>query len=102
MKKLLQLLSLSCVLLFASCSTIFLPHKQKVAIKPGNNQSTVYVDNDEVGKGATVTATLKTGDVKQVVIQTPNYKDEYICIVPSRRPIAFYALLPLDIITCYG
>jgi len=85
----------------SGCASVFLPGKQKISIKTGNPESTVYIGNEEVGTGSNVTAKVKKKGIQQVIVQTPDFKDEYYCLIPSRRCIAFWALQPLNFVTSF-
>ena len=104
MKKLFQKLkqvtiSIAIIVLISSCASVFLPHKENVTFKTADKQSTVYVDNLELGKGSTVTGRIKKNYGTQVVVKTPNYKDKYTVPLLLYRPIAYYPLYALSIAT---
>lgn len=101
MKKLVQLFCLVCFLVFTGCASILLPAKQKINIKTGNSESTVYIEDEEVGVGSNITTKVKKEGIKQLVVQTPNFKDEYICLIPHKRPTAFWVLQPLNFLNSY-
>ena len=68
-----------------------------MVIITGNPQSTVYINNEEVGTGDTIKTITKKGLIKQLIVKTPKYKDEYYCLIPLIRNAAFWALQPLNI-----
>jgi len=102
MKKLSLLLFLLAFIGLSSCVSIVYPRKQKVTINTDNKESHVYVDNIEVGKGKTVVARVKKKGAKQVVVQTPNSKDNYYVLLPVKRAIGFYPLYLCNIVNLYG
>jgi serine protease Do len=102
MKTVKQLLLCLAVVNATGCAAVFIPGKQKVTINTNKANSTVYVNNEEVGKGETVTAKVKKDGAKQVVVQTPGYKDAYYVLVQDRKHPAWYPLVALDIPLIYG
>jgi S1-C subfamily serine protease len=91
MKKIL-LYTLTTVIL-SSCATIFLPKKQKVTFTTAHNESIVYVEKEEVGKGKLFKSKIKKeGFAKQIIVKTPGYKDTYAVLPPSRRQIGYWFL----------
>lgn len=91
----LFVLGLVALLLNSACAILFLPAKQKVTISSSTKDGKIYVNNDLEGTG---TATFKTKKVgaKQVVIQTPGYKDNYLVLSPTRRQPGFYVCVAGD------
>ncbi|MBP5984035.1 MAG: trypsin-like peptidase domain-containing protein [Fluviicola sp.] len=90
------------VLLFSSCTAIFLPNKQKINITTSNDDAVVYENDYEVGRGKNITVKLKKTGAKLIVVQTPGFKDEQVVILPYKRPLAFYPLYTLDFPTLIG
>lgn len=87
------LLFIISTIIFSSCATIFLPKKQKVTFTTKHNESTVYVDKEEIGKGKLMKEKIKKeGYAKQVIVKTPGYKDSYGVLTPSRRQIGYWFL----------
>ncbi|MES2778295.1 MAG: trypsin-like peptidase domain-containing protein, partial [Bacteroidota bacterium] len=87
----------------SGCATLFIPAKQKITIQTNNDASKVYIDNDEVGEGENIETKVKKNGTKQVVVQTPEYKNEYLVLSQtSRRPIAYWPLVIIDWCTFYG
>ena len=76
-----QLLLCYTIVNLAGCATIFIPGKQKVTITTSQPNARVYVNNEEAGEGKTVTAKVKKDAAKQVVVQSPGYKDAYHALV---------------------
>ncbi len=97
MKRILQLALLLVMTTLMGCVAIFMPSKQPITISTGNRESAVYVDNEQVGKGKTIQTKIKKEGVKQVVVQTPDFKDAYYVLHPASRPIAFWPMILLDI-----
>lgn len=82
-----------------------MPSKQKVNVTTTDDNSVVYADNLEIGKGPQFTTKVKKSGPKQIVVQTPGYKDEYITLMPEKRSPLFYPFLVLDLptfVTGYG
>ncbi|MBC7412631.1 MAG: serine protease [Bacteroidia bacterium] len=90
------------VVMLSGCVSIFMPKKQKIKINTDNAKTTVYIDNEEFGKGSEVKGKVKKDGAKQVVLQTPGYKDQYAALIGMRRPIAYYPMIILDIPLYYG
>lgn len=89
-------------LMISSCALIFLPHRQKITTKTQNDSTTVYYDDVEAGMGKLVTAKTAKSGAKQVTLKTPGYKDQYEVIMPGRKPIMFWPLFAIDMLTFYG
>jgi S1-C subfamily serine protease len=102
MNRFSQIILLTALLSLSSCAAIFLPRNQKVTIRTNNKESKVYIDKEEVGKGSTVVTKVRKSGAKQVVVQTPGYKDAYYTLIPIRRPNAYWVCIVLDIPTIYG
>ncbi|MBD0295457.1 MAG: trypsin-like peptidase domain-containing protein [Flavisolibacter sp.] len=81
------------------CATLFIPKNQKVTIKTQRHNSTVFVNNEEAGKGETIVTRLKKDGAKQVVVQTPGYKDAYYVLVQKKRHAAYWPMVALDLPT---
>ncbi|HET6556660.1 MAG TPA: hypothetical protein VFG54_05055, partial [Prolixibacteraceae bacterium] len=47
------------VIYITGCVATYYPTKQKVSINTQNNESTVYIDNEQVGKGKNVVTKIK-------------------------------------------
>jgi hypothetical protein len=85
--------------LLASCNAVFMPQRQNVTINSAQPKSTIYLNNVETEEGP---QKLTRSDQYQVVVKTPDYKDEYYVITPTHRP-GFYAVgILLDIPFLYG
>jgi len=81
---------------------ILMPSKQKVNVSTTNENSVVFAENEEIGRGTNFTTKIKKSGAKQIVIQTPEYKDEHIVIMPQKKSPLFYPFLALDIPLMYG
>lgn len=87
---------------FTSCALIFLPHRQKITIRTQNDSTIVYYDHLEAGMGKMVTAKTAKSGAKQITLKTPGYKDQYEVVMPGRKPIMFWPLFAIDMMTFYG
>jgi hypothetical protein len=96
MKKIL-LLSIISVFLLSSCATILTSKKQNVSFRTNNSDSEVIVDNEKIGKGEIVKNKIKRTGIKQVIVKTDNYKDEYFSLMPYKRPATFGLFMFLNI-----
>lgn len=83
--------------LLNSCTGFFLPNKQKINITTSNEEAVVFENEYEIGRGKNINIKVKKNGTKQIVVQTPGYKDEYVVILPYSRPAAFYPLYLLDV-----
>ena len=72
-----------------------MPKNQKVTVSSSNKESKIFVNNELQGKGTTTFKTKKDG-VKQVVIQTPGYKDNYAVLTNYRRQPGFWVCVGGD------
>lgn len=99
MKTIKQLLLGLAVVNATGCAMVFIPKNQKVTITTNKANSTVYIDNEEAGKGETVTAKVKKDGAKQVVVQTPGYKDGYYVLVQDKKHPAYWPMIALDLPT---
>jgi len=90
------LVGLALVMFLNSCTMIFIPKKQKVTFNSTNENSVVYADNKEIGRGQNFTTKVVKDGSKQIVVQTPEYKDENIVITPVKRATAFWPLIAID------
>lgn len=91
-------------ILLTSCASIFLPKNQKVTFKTNDKNSEVYLDNESIGKGKSITTKLnvKKGQSRQIVVEREGYKNQYTVITKERRLIAAYPLCLLSVATFYG
>ena len=95
MKKLVILLSIS--ILLESCATILIPKKQSITFNTSKD-ATIYLNNEEIGKGEKFkTKVEKDAKAKQVVTTSPGYKNEYNVIVPTRRQTGFWVVQPFNL-----
>jgi len=99
MKKVLLLLLVT--ITFSSCVSMFMPKKQKITFTTNRSESTTYVDKEEIGKGKLIKEKIKKDGVKQVIVRTPGYKDSYGVLTPSRRPIAYWPLMLLNVFNAF-
>ena len=102
MRKISFLILASFTLSISSCNMILMPSKQKVNVSTTNENSVVFAENEEIGRGTNFTTKIKKSGAKQIVIQTPEYKDEHIVIMPQKKSPLFYPFLALDIPLMYG
>jgi S1-C subfamily serine protease len=81
------------------CATMLIPGKQSVQVSSKNPETTVYVNNEKTTKGKKVEKVKAPRGGTQVVLTTPDYKDQYIVMNPpkGKRAGAFYPLLALDV-----
>ncbi|MBP5984036.1 MAG: trypsin-like peptidase domain-containing protein [Fluviicola sp.] len=82
-----------------------MPLKQRVTIATTNENSKVYADNEEIGRGNQFSLKIEKTRYKQIVLQTPGYQDENIVMKPLKKSPLAYGLLLLDIpaiITIYA
>jgi hypothetical protein len=86
----------------SSCTVFLLPNKQKITISTTNETAVVYDNEYEIGRGKTITTKVKKNGAKQIVVQTPGYKDELVVMLPYKRHPAFYPLYLLDFSTFWG
>ncbi len=74
------------VLMLNSCVTVFLAKKQKVTFKTSSEDAVIYLDNEKIGEGTSVTKKIEKGTVRNVTIV---YGDEYLqkneVLVPQRK-----------------
>lgn len=97
MKRLLQLAALLTIIHLSSCVAIFMPANQRITVHTQDREAVVYADDIEIGKGRSFQARVRKKGVQQVVVQTPDHKDEHYILFPDRRPIGFYPLILLDV-----
>lgn len=81
----------------SSCNYIFIPLKQSVSISSTNENSVVFADNEEIGRGNEFRLKVEKTRYKQIVLQTPGYQDEQIVMKPKKKTALAYPLLLLDI-----
>jgi len=84
------------LLFLTGCASILIPSNQKITINTNHKDSKVFVSNEQVGEGKSFITKVKKDGVKQVVVQTPGYKDAYYVLLPERRT---YAYAPLTILS---
>lgn len=93
MKKLNLLYVVSIIVIFfSSCASIFIPRYQNITISTNNPDATAYINNEEVGKGSTISIRVRKSGTKQVIIHDPEYKDTYYALTAQKRPLAYWLL----------
>lgn len=98
MKILIRVIIPAFILIFnTSCSLLFVPKKQKITFNTSNEESTVYVNNEEVGKGKQFTAKITRNGTSQVIVKTPKHADEYYVLAPKKTDPLVYPMVALDI-----
>lgn len=88
MKRVIALLV--CAACLTGCAAVFSPKKQKITIATGNEKSTVYVDKEEFGTGATIHSRIGKTGARQVLVRTENFKDNYTVLKPHHRSAGFW------------
>lgn len=102
-KPLLKLLLLFSVSIFTSgCASIFIPHNQTITLNTQKDSAVVYMNGEKIGRGASITKRIAKEGAKQLTVKTPGYKDHYAVLIPKRKPIAFWPLFAIDMLTFYG
>ena len=96
MRKIPNFILLALVLFISSCNLILNPSNQKVNVTCTNDNSIVYNDKNEIGKGKNFSLKVKKKGAIQLVVQTPGYKDENIVMLPYKKHKLFYPYLILD------
>ncbi len=81
------------------CAAMFIPNSQSVTVSSKNPETTVYVNNEKTTKGKKAEKVKTPRGGTQIVLTTPDYKDQYMVMTPvkGKRPAAFYPLLVLDV-----
>lgn len=97
MRRLVFALMVLSMISMTGCVAFFMPRNQPITIHTGNDEATVYIENIEFGKGASIQKKVRKQGVQQVVVQAPDHKDAYYVLVPVTRPIAYYPMLIADI-----
>jgi len=88
--------------MFNGCVAIFYPKKEKVTFSTGNKDATVYLNNDEIGKGKMFTEKVAKDGMKQIVTRSPGYKDSYTVMMQTHRAPGFWVCILFDIPFIYG
>lgn len=96
MKKLISIALLAAIL-NSGCAMLFLGKYQKITVNSSNDNSKIYVDDELEGTGSTHFKTKKDG-VKQVVLQTKGYKNNYEVLVPNKRQPGYWVCYSFDIL----
>ncbi len=79
-----------------------MPKKQKVTFTTSNKDAKIFLDKEEIGRGKSITTKIKKEGTHQIVVQTPGYKDTYVCLMPTHRPPAYWPLQVLNCAFLYG
>lgn len=74
-----------------------MPKKQKITITTSNKNAKIFLDKEEIGGGKSVTTKVRKAGTHQIVVQTPGYKDTYVCLIPTHRPPAYWPLQVLNL-----
>jgi serine protease Do len=85
----------------SSCVAIFIPKKQKITFTTTSKDATVYVNNEQLGKGVNINSKIEKTGSKQLIITNEGYKDQYKVLLPERRVYSYYPLMLLDIPLIY-
>ncbi|MEI6507912.1 MAG: trypsin-like peptidase domain-containing protein [Bacteroidota bacterium] len=80
----------------SGCATFLVPEKQNITINTGNKKAKVYVSNEQIGEGKSITTKIKKEGVKQAVVQTPGYKDAYYVLLPVKTAPSYAPLTLLS------
>jgi S1-C subfamily serine protease len=94
MKKML-LLALAAAIINCGCATLYMSKKQTVTVSSTTKDGKIYVNDELQGKGSASFKTPKDG-MKQVVIQTPGYKDNYFVLTNNNRQPGFWVCIGAD------
>lgn len=90
------------IIMLNSCASLFIPHNQTITINTQQDSARVYLNGEKIGKGTSITKRIPKSGIKQIVVKTPGYKDHYAVLIPKRKPIAFWPLFTIDMLTFYG
>lgn len=87
-------------ILLSSCASILNPKHQKVKIHTSSADSKVYVNDELIGTGTTVTAKMhRNMKVKQIRVEKEGYKPVYkIHYQDSRSPLYIMSWVPFGIL----
>ena len=77
------------IMSISSCVPIFIPGKQTVNFTTTSKEATVFVDNEQVGKGKRLSGKIEKTGSKQIIIKNDGYKDQYKVLLPERRVYSF-------------
>lgn len=92
-------------LLFQGCVSVFMPKYQNVNIHTPYDNSRVYINDEQVGKGKRITARVEKNGLQSVVIQTEGYRDRHEVLVPTHRPAGYWICqglnMPFNILFFY-
>lgn len=90
-KKLAVIYLITCSFLCSNCVTILAPKTQKLTINTNNPKSTVSINGEVVGKGATIETKIKKDTKpKQIKVETPGHKTTHYSVLPTK----------IDALTC--
>ncbi len=96
MTKTSNFILLALVLFISSCNLILTPSNQKVNVTCTGENSIVFKDKNEIGKGTNFSLNVEKKGAIQLVVQTPGYKDENVVMMPYKKHKLFYPYLILD------
>ncbi|MBP5984034.1 MAG: trypsin-like peptidase domain-containing protein [Fluviicola sp.] len=102
MRKISILILSAFVLHVSSCNLLLAPGEQTVNITTTNENSVVFENKYEIGRGGSNSLKVKKKGAEQIIVQTPGYKDEYIVMLPYKKHKLFYPYLILDFPSVIG
>lgn len=77
-------------LIFSGCATVFVPSKQTLVVKTVSNDATVYINNEELGKGKIISGKIEKDGLKTVTIKTDGYRDKKDVLIPTHRCVGYW------------
>jgi serine protease Do len=89
------------IICISSCVPIFIPGKQTVNFTTTSKDATVFVDNEQVGKGKRISGKIEKTGSKQIIIKNEGYKDQFKVLLPERRVHSYYPLVIIDAFFLY-
>ena len=94
MRKLISI-ALIAAIMNSGCAILFMSKNQKIVVNASNPSSKIYVNDELEGTGSASFKTKKEG-VKQVVIQTKGYKDNYHVLLSNKRQPGYWVCIAGD------
>ena len=94
MRKLI-FISVLAAILTSGCANLFMSRNQKILINASNPVSKIYVNDELEGTGSASFKTKKEG-VKQIVLQTKGYKDNYHVLLANKRQPGYWVCIAGD------
>ena len=94
MRKLLSI-ALIAAIMNSGCANLFMSRNQKIIINASNPTSKIYVNDELEGTGSASFKTKKEG-VKQIVLQTKGYKDNYHVLLANKRQPGYWVCIAGD------